>query len=481
MSRVVSTFSLRSVAALALVAGIVAALTLVLPSHASQAPSVKAASASVAQVTHVATASYSVYGASDSRSFTVPQGSSSNALLFVYAGKIGADPITSASYGGHALTRLVARGQGSARIEVWYLLGPPEGTATFAWSKSGLNQNVTWGLSLFAGVDGTTPFTSVVQTGATQDQRGGLKSVATGTVPIGSNDGSVLFDAAVFNGSTIPAGGPTAATLYSSARSALWARNKSTTEGGAAFTDQTGADPGWRPSGSPWFDWAIVAFGLRPVAAVSGAPAATALPIISVAAEGAGYVLTTTTGTWANSPSSFSYAWYVTPSDVGPQYSGAVLGTEATLHLRWPVGAGYYAVVVTATNAAGSATAHASRSLVPSSFTVVALPSIYGTPRVGQQLIGYPGEYLGVESGAPDWAAMNFGAWWLRCDTAGRDCVTIAGYGGEGNWPPLSQIGYTLTAADVGARLRVLWETTVLPGTSRPIGVVSAPTAVVTP
>lgn len=65
-------------------------------------------------------------------------------------------------------------------------------------------------------------------------------------------------------------------------------------------------------------------------------------------------MLMTTTGTWAKSPSSFSYAWYVTPSDVGPQIPGKVPGTEATLHLRWPAGAGWYAVAVTAPNAAGS-------------------------------------------------------------------------------------------------------------------------------
>ena len=142
MNRVRSAHSLRSVAALALVASILTALTLVLPGLAKRAPYVKAA-ASVTQVTHVASVSYSIYGTSDSRSFTVPQGSPSGALLFVYAGKTGADAISSASYGGHALTRLVARGQGSVRLEVWYLLGPPDGTATFAWSKAGLSQNVT--------------------------------------------------------------------------------------------------------------------------------------------------------------------------------------------------------------------------------------------------------------------------------------------------------------------------------------------------
>ena len=73
MNRVRSAHSLRSVAALALVASMLTALTLVLPGVAKRAPYVKAA-ASVTQVTHVASVSYSIYGTSDSRSFTLPQG-----------------------------------------------------------------------------------------------------------------------------------------------------------------------------------------------------------------------------------------------------------------------------------------------------------------------------------------------------------------------------------------------------------------------
>lgn len=234
----------------------------------------------------------------------------------------------------------------------------------------------------------------------------------------------------------------------------------------------------WTPSGLPHFDWAIVAFGLRAVAAVSGAPANTGLPVITVAPEGPGYVLTATTGTWANSPTSFSYEWRVAPDDVAPP-NGSTVGSESTLHLRWPVGSGYYTVVVTATNAAGSGKANAYVHLTPASFTVVALPSIFGVPRVGQALSGGFGGYLGVQTGAPDWTSGNFGAVWLRCDVAGVKCVAVQTDIAHG-WPPIFP-HYVVTAADAGSTLRLLAETTVLPGTSRPIGAVSAPTAVVTP
>jgi hypothetical protein len=40
----------------------------------------------------------------------------------------------------------------------------------------------------------------------------------------------------------------------------------------------------------------------------------------------------------------------------------------------------------------------------PAVFTVVALPRIYGTPRVGSPLTGDSGDYLGVSTGAPGFA-----------------------------------------------------------------------------
>ena len=49
------------------------------------------------------------------------------------------------TYGTQALTLLTARSQGSVRIELWYMVAPPLGTATLSWAKSGANQNSTWG------------------------------------------------------------------------------------------------------------------------------------------------------------------------------------------------------------------------------------------------------------------------------------------------------------------------------------------------
>ena len=73
------------------------------------------------------------------------------------------------------LQLLAARSQGSVRLELRYLVNPPAGTAQLAWTKSGASQNVTWGYSVYSGVNQATPFGAPVQAGASGDG-GGAKS-----------------------------------------------------------------------------------------------------------------------------------------------------------------------------------------------------------------------------------------------------------------------------------------------------------------
>src|SRR4029079_16618117 len=84
------------------------------------------------------------------------------------------------------------------------LVNPPVGTAQLAWSKTGAAQNITWGYSIYTGVNQATPFGAPVQAGASNDSSSS-KSIV---VPAGSGD--VVVDAAAFNVAAVTASGPSA-------------------------------------------------------------------------------------------------------------------------------------------------------------------------------------------------------------------------------------------------------------------------------
>jgi hypothetical protein len=66
-------------------------------------------------------------------------------------------------------------------------------------------------------------------------------------------------------------------------------------------------------------------------------------------------------------------------------------------------------------------------------------PTIAGVPREGNALVADPGQWTGE--------AIAFSYRWQRCDAAGGNCSAVAGASGR---------TYTLTAADVGRRIRVV-------------------------
>ena len=68
----------------------------------------------------------------------------------------------------------------------------------------------------------------------------------------------------------------------------------------------------------------------------------------------------------------------------------------------------------------------------------VAAPTITGTPRVGQTLAASQGQW--------DGAPTAFFYQWLRCTNGADNCASVAG---------ATQPTYALTAADLGARIRV--------------------------
>jgi hypothetical protein len=182
--------------------------------------------------------------------------------------------------------------------------------------------------------------------------------------------------------------------------------------------------------------------------------AAATFPVLSVSIPDAeqtaqvGAQLRVTNGVWSPTPTAFSYGWLrcnasggscvsiagataatYTPvaADVGFTLRGAVtptggpaLSTEATQVVKaanlGPVIAGGTVVNTVAAN----------------------MPSITGTPQVGQVLTSTNGTWAG--------AAVTITRQWLRCSATGDQCVTIAG---------ATSATYTPVAADRNLRLRV--------------------------
>ncbi|HEX8052110.1 MAG TPA: hypothetical protein VF517_03895 [Thermoleophilaceae bacterium] len=154
-----------------------------------------------------------------------------------------------------------------------------------------------------------------------------------------------------------------------------------------------------------------------------------------------GEILSATTGGWnGTAPSSYGYQWR--RCDATGAACQNVSGATGSIYTLVPADVGStMRVVVTATNAAGSASATSDKSAV---VTVVApantaAPVVTGTPTDGSTLSSTTGAWTGTPT-------IAFARQWRRCDAAGASCADIAGATGA---------TYTLTSADIGATIRV--------------------------
>ncbi|MDQ3933992.1 MAG: hypothetical protein M3340_05105 [Actinomycetota bacterium] len=170
-------------------------------------------------------------------------------------------------------------------------------------------------------------------------------------------------------------------------------------------------------------------------------PANTVLPAVSGTARD-GEVLSASTGTWTGTPAiSHSYQWRrcntggASCSDIagatGSTYTAVAADVGATVR-----------VVVTGTNAGGSAPATSAQTAVVAAAPPASTgsPSISGTAREGQTLTAAPGTWSGT-------SPIAFTHQWRRCDASGASCTNIGGATGS---------TYVLTAADIGATVRVV-------------------------
>jgi alpha-tubulin suppressor-like RCC1 family protein len=173
------------------------------------------------------------------------------------------------------------------------------------------------------------------------------------------------------------------------------------------------------------------------------APVNTALPAISGTAA-QGQALTTTNGSWDNSPTSHSYRWQRCNGTSCTDISGA---TASSYTLVYADAGRTVQVVVTAANAYGSTPATSGK--YPAGGTIggdppvnTALPAILGTAAQGQT--------LSTDGGAwdnPPADSSGYGYQWQSCDNSGANCTDISGE---------TQSTYLLSDTDVDSTIRVV-------------------------
>jgi hypothetical protein len=167
---------------------------------------------------------------------------------------------------------------------------------------------------------------------------------------------------------------------------------------------------------------------VRIIAASVTIPVNTGLPVVT-GNNSVGSTLTTTNGTWTQSPTSYSRKWQRGGTDIIPSATGLTYILQAA-DAGFAVG-----VIVTAVNAAGnSAPAGSNLYQVPVGLTPpvnTVAPVISGTPTRGQSLSTTNGTWTG--SPAPTYAYQ-----WQR------DTTDISGATGKGRLLTVGDVGHTL-------------------------------------
>jgi len=190
-------------------------------------------------------------------------------------------------------------------------------------------------------------------------------------------------------------------------------------------------------------------------------PAFTAVPVLSGTARD-GQTLTGDNGTVTGSrPLTYTYAWERCNADG----SGCAFIPGAMSATR-PLGAADVGkrlrITVTATNAAGTASASSALSSVvaPTPPLNGIAPSQSGSARDGQTLTADPGVWSGT-------APITYAYQWQRCDASGSPCANMTGATGQ---------TLVLISDDIGDRLRVVVTATNAAGSAN---ATSTPTSVV--
>jgi hypothetical protein len=202
-------------------------------------------------------------------------------------------------------------------------------------------------------------------------------------------------------------------------------------------------------------------------AAATAKPSNVAEPDLDGRAE-QGRTLSASRGRWSGTdPISYEFRWVRCGANGGrPDGSdcGLIIGaTRSRYQIAGADVGSRLRVRVTATNADGSTTVASNPTGVVVGPPVnTSIPLVTGSALVGGVATAEPGSWTGRQP-------ISFSYAWVRCNTAGGECVAIAGATGR---------NYRLTSADVGRKMRVnvtarnaISSVTVLSGESAVVGV----------
>jgi len=188
------------------------------------------------------------------------------------------------------------------------------------------------------------------------------------------------------------------------------------------------------------------------------------IPVISGTAR-TGSTLTTTAGTWASSPTSYSYQWQRSATS-GGVYTNIASATSST-YVVSDSDVGYFVKVsVVATNGVGSSSAVLSSetaAVTDIAPTNTAIPVITGTARTGETLTASKGSWTSAPS-----AFTTYTYQWKTAKTSGGSYSNIAS---------ATNRTYELTDSDIGDYIKVAVTATNSVGTSS--AALSAATAVI--
>jgi RHS repeat-associated protein len=172
----------------------------------------------------------------------------------------------------------------------------------------------------------------------------------------------------------------------------------------------------------------------------SAAPTSSVAPAISGEAVD-GRTLSASTGDWSgDGPISYVYQWRRCNSS-GESCSNIAGATDPTYVLAAADVSSTLRVVVTASNAAGEASATSSASEVVAAGTLanVSVPVISGSMRVGSALDADPSRWRGTPP-------ISYAYQWQRCNGSGEECANIEG---------ATKQSYTPVTGDLSKTMRV--------------------------
>jgi fibronectin type 3 domain-containing protein len=198
--------------------------------------------------------------------------------------------------------------------------------------------------------------------------------------------------------------------------------------------------------------------GGRVIAHAAAVPANTVLPAISGTAKD-GQTLTSTTGTWTGSPTSYVRQWV--RCDTAGANCTNISGATSTTYVLTATDVGQtIRVKITATNASGSANVNSAQTatVVAAAPVVSAVPAISGTAKDGQTLTSTTGTWSGTPT-------ITYARQWNRCNSGGTGCVAISGATGT---------TYVVTTADIGSKLNVTVTASNAAGSASSSSVVTA-------